>query len=75
MSVCPREGGVCVCVSTGGIPYDHYPWCIGLHCTGTPTPVLPSSRHPQPPPPLNMGLGTSRPAMATPNHDPPASDT
>ena len=47
---------VCVCLSTGGIPCDHYPWCIGLHCTGTPTPVLPSSRHgPPAPPPLDMG--------------------
>ena len=35
-----REGNVFmrVCLSTGGVPYDHYPWYIGLQYTGPPAP-------------------------------------
>ena len=25
---------MCLCLFTRGFPCDHYPWCIGPHCTG-----------------------------------------
>ena len=31
---------LCVCLSTGLCPCDHYPWCIGSHCTGNLHPSL-----------------------------------
>ena len=43
-----REGNVFTCVCRvcpwggGGSPCDHYPWCIGPHCTGPP---MPTPRH------------------------------
>ena len=37
----------CQSVSPQGSPCDHYPWCIGPHCTGSP-----------PPPPWTSDLGT-----------------
>ena len=55
---------VCVCLSTGGSPCDHYPWCIGPHCTG-------SSRHetwgpPGPPTTWDQGTPTGFTLALTP---------
>ena len=44
-----QEGNVSsrICLLTVGVPRDHYPWCIGPHCTESPSP--------SPAPPLDMG--------------------
>ena len=31
---------LCVCLFVRGWPCDHYPWCIGPHCTAYPHPQL-----------------------------------
>ena len=36
---------ICVCQSVcpHGVPSDHYPWCIGPHCTGNPMALGPQT--------------------------------
>ena len=57
MSVC-QQG------SREGVPCDHYPWCIGHHCTGPPS-RLGISLYRKTPPPLLRDMG---PHCTTPTH-------
>ena len=52
--------GVCLSVHRGGSPCNHYPWCIGPHCTGPPDPP----GHQTLDQPQTSGVGP--PAMARP---------
>ena len=38
----------CVCLYMGRSPYEHYPWCIGPHCTGSPWSHPQDMRHGDP---------------------------